>query len=421
MVNQELFEYIKNLKIIDTHEHLPAAEDKRDRDTDVLREYLAHYFSRDLISAGLKKDDYEKVMGRELSIREKWELVEPYWDVCRNTGYGRSLDIAVNELYNIEEINGSTINKLNDKFQKTLKQDNHFEKVLKEKCNIEISLLDGEFDSDEKFFRNVVRLDHFIYPQTGDTINQVEKNSGIKISSFEDWLQACRNFLQEMLDKGAVGLKSGLAYERSLNYERVSRDQAEQAFLKILENKISPDWGNQHFTPEKKFQDYMMHYILNLANKKHLTVQIHTGLQEGSGNMLTNSEPSLLNNLFIQYPDIKFDIFHIGYPYYRVLSALAKMFPNVYIDMCWAHIISPEAARDALSEYLDSVPANKISAFGGDYVFVDGVYGHQYLARQNVALVLTQKIDQGIMNLKRAKKIAEMLFYDNPKNIFQLG
>ena len=38
-----------------------------------------------------------------------------------------------------------------------------------------------------------------------------------------------------------------------------------------------------------------------------------------------------------------FDIFHIGYPYQQTLSALAKNFANVYIDMCWAHIISPDS------------------------------------------------------------------------------
>ena len=48
--------------------------------------------------------------------------------------------------------------------------------------------------------------------------------------------------------------------------------------------------------------------------------------------------------------------------------------------MCWAHMISPTASINALIEYLDSVPTNKNSAFGGDYRFVDGVYGHQYLA-----------------------------------------
>lgn len=418
--NKKLLDYIMNLKIIDTHEHLPLSEAKRDKDTDVLREYLAHYFSRDLISAGLKKEDYEKVMQKELNIKEKWKLVEPYWETCRNTGYGRSLDITVNELYDIDQIDGSTVEELDEKFQETLSRDNYFEEVLKGKCNIEISLLDGPPDCDDKYFKSVVRLDHFVYPKTGDTIRGVEKRTGIKITSLEDWLKACKIFLFDMLDKGAIALKCGLAYERSLNFARVSRSEAEKAFLQIIENKISPDWENQYFTPAKEFQDYMMHYILNIANNNQLTYQIHTGLLESSGNKITHTDPSLLNNIFIQYPDIKFDIFHIGYPYYQVLASLAKMFPNVYIDMCWAHIISPKAAREALAEYLDSVPANKISAFGGDYLFVDGVYGHQYLARRNVAMVLTEKINLGIIDINEAKRIARMLFYDNPKNIFEL-
>jgi len=74
--------------------------------------------------------------------------------------------------------------------------------------------------------------------------------------------------------------------------------------------------------------------------------------------------------------------------------------------MCWGHIISPEAARRALVEWLDAVPANKISAFGGDYCFVEGVYGHQWLARRNVAASLAQKVADGSMDLERAKEIA---------------
>ena len=36
---QEIFEYVKELEIIDSHEHLPHREDARDKDTDVLKEY----------------------------------------------------------------------------------------------------------------------------------------------------------------------------------------------------------------------------------------------------------------------------------------------------------------------------------------------------------------------------------------------
>jgi len=216
-------------------------------------------------------------------------------------------------------------------------------------------------------------------------------------------------------------LKTGLAYERTLKYERVSRSDAEGDFFKVFENKHIPEWHTEVFSVGRNFQDYMMHFILGLANKRHLTFQFHTGLQEGSGNIITNSDPSLLCNLFLEYPDVDFDILHIGYPYQQIVSVLAKTFPNVYIDMCWAHIISPTACVNTMVEWIDTVPLNKISAFGGDYNIIDAVYGHQQIARQNVAKALAIKIEEGVFDIGRAKEISRMFFVDNPIRIFKLG
>ena len=115
-----------------------------------------------------------------------------------------------------------------------------------------------------------------------------------------------------------------------------------------------------------------------------------------------------------------FDIFHIGYPYQNILTVMAKNFQNVYIDMCWAHIVSPNASVQALIEWIDTVPLNKISAFGGDYLFVDGVYGHQYLARMDVARALSAKIEEGLFDIGKAEEIARLFLYENPKKLFRL-
>jgi predicted TIM-barrel fold metal-dependent hydrolase len=165
----------------------------------------------------------------------------------------------------------------------------------------------------------------------------------------------------------------------------------------------------------------MMHFVLGILGRHQAVLQVHTGLQEGNGNLLANSDPLLLSNLFLAYPDLRFDLFHISYPWWNAAGALAKNFPNVFLDMCWAHIISPSASVAALEEWLDAVPWSKISAFGGDYCFVDGVYGHLVLARQNVALALARKVDGGVFGLDTAKRVARALFYDNPKEIFKLG
>ena len=138
------------------------------------------------------------------------------------------------------------------------------------------------------------------------------------------------------------------------------------------------------------------------------------------GHNLEDSNPMLLRNLFRKYPNLTFDIFHMGYPYERELIVLSKTHHNVYIDMCWAHIISPVASRNAFYEMLDVLPYTKILGFGGDYVFFDGVAGHITLAKQNICAVLTQKIQNNECDIELAEKILQSVLHDNAKRVFKL-
>ena len=412
----EIYEYVSSLDIIDTHEHLPQREELRPLDTDILREYLTHYFSCDLVSAGLTAKNLELSRDISLPILKRWDILEPFWNAARNTGYGVSLDIAVKELYGQNKICRETIEELNVSFLSSLKP-GHFEKTLKEKAKIKISLVDGCKGCsvcDTNFFRPVFRLDMYRGFAGKSAINKAREESGIPIVCFEDWLDATEKEMNRAIADGCVALKIGDAYSRSLYFPRVARKDAEEVFNQFYSGAISDLSSNQ------VFQNYMLHYVLMLANKRNLTVQIHTGLQEGNGNMIANSDPTLLNNLFLEYSDVVFDIFHMGYPFEHMMSALAKNFANVNIDMCWANIISPTACVNALVEWIDSVPVNKISAFGGDYCFVDGVVGHSRMARKNISKALSIKVDNDCFDIDRAKEISLMLFVKNPERIFKL-
>ncbi|MCK5852567.1 amidohydrolase family protein [bacterium] len=415
----KIYGFIKELEIIDTHEHLPPKEEQRDWNADVISEYFAQYIKDDLISSGMSTETHAKILDVNLPIIERWDLLEPYWNNCKDTGYATVVKIAARDLHGVNDISKNTIEQLNHSFKKALKPGN-FKKILKEKSKIKISLLDNHLDCDKSLFRNMVRFDHFVMPDSRETIRIIENSTDIKIHTFNDWLEACEISLNKAFENGVTGLKSALAYHRTLNYQRVTKTDAEKDFFDIFKSELYPDWSFCPVIVNKKFQDYMMHFILHHVNKLGVTYQFHTGLQAGNGNMINNSDPTLLSNLFLAYPEVKFDLFHIGYPFYQKIAALAKMFPNVYIDMCWAHIISPTASINALIEWLDSVPANKISAFGGDYGMVDMVYGHQYIARKNVAKALSIKVENENFDVDRAKEIAEMLFVKNPMNLFNL-
>jgi uncharacterized protein len=414
----ELLETINALQIVDTHEHLPM-ESARPKANDVLAEWLTHYFSCDLVSAGLSDKGLAEARDSSKDITARFRNIEPYWNAARSTGYGRSLEIAARDLYGVKKINASTIGKLNDAFVKAREKGGWYETVLKKKGKIALSIVDGNLDCDRHFFASVHRFDDMIAPRHRREIDAKAESLGVKVHTLADWKEAFRLEFDRVCQKGAVALKTGMAYHRSLRFEKVTEADAERAFNDLFSDWNSPAW---RFGPKAPLvlQDHLTHHLLKLADERGLTFQFHTGLQEGNGNIIYNANPALLSNLFLEYGNVKFDIFHMGYPYTMELSNLAKNFRNVFVDMCWGHIISPEAARRALVEWLDAVPANKISAFGGDYCFIDGVYGHQRIARENVAKALAQKVADGSFDLDRAKEIARWVFVDNPTRLFGL-
>jgi predicted TIM-barrel fold metal-dependent hydrolase len=266
-----------------------------------------------------------------------------------------------------------------------------------------------------------LRTDSFICPTHYADMRTEGMKVGIEVHTLADWMDVTRRHIEKHLNgrTRVVCLKCGLAYMRSLRFDKVTQADAEKAFNEFFCDGNLPD-KRRPIKAKKVFSDWMMHFICRVADDNRLVYQIHTGHHAGNGNIIYDSNPVLLSNLFLEYRNARFDIFHMGYPYIMELGNLAKNFRNVFIDMCWGHIISPEAAYRALVEWLDTVPANKISAFGGDYSIVDGVYGHQYLSRQNVARSLARKVTDGSFSLARAKEVALWLFVENPKRLFGL-
>lgn len=429
-LSEQIYRELLSIPVIDTHEHLSWNEAASyGENDDVLREYLIHYMRSDVVSAGLKQRQLDQVIDPKQPIAERWRIVEPYWEAARYTGYGRALDLSAEAIYGVPIINARTIEELNEKFLAQRKP-GHYARVLKELCHIETSLLDNweprpATEGEADLFKRIWQPQNYFAPyesDVSDVIAGAERRYGIHVRDLDGWLQALEADLDDILSLCGVRiLKTAIAYSRSLRFESVEYAKAKDLFADALKTMDTADEEKRNSIEfPTELQDFMMHSILKLANARNLTIQIHTGLLEGNGNTLSNSDPSLLNNLFLLYPDVDFDLFHISYPYQGIACALAKMFPNVTIDMCWAHIISPAASVAALDDFLDAIPYNKISAFGGDYVFVDGVYGHLELSRRDIAETLARKVERGIFSEEKAVDIARALYYDNPKRIFKL-
>jgi predicted TIM-barrel fold metal-dependent hydrolase len=111
---------------------------------------------------------------------------------------------------------------------------------------------------------------------------------------------------------------------------------------------------------------------------------------------------------------------HICYPYYEELLAVAKHWTNTCVDMCWSWIINPVAAKDFLKKFLVTAPANKILTFGGDYLYVEQVVGHAAIARQGIALALSELVEEGWLSLDNALELVDPIMHGNARRIFRL-
>ena len=113
-------------------------------------------------------------------------------------------------------------------------------------------------------------------------------------------------------------------------------------------------------------------------------------------------------------------MFHCGWPYVTEFEELGKSWPNVYLNQCWGHIISPEGARQQLSEMLECVPVNKIFAFGGDSQTLEQAIGHLEMAKENCAIVLAEKVLDGKYTEAEAIEFAKRILRTNSVEFFKL-
>ena len=422
---KELKQFVDRIKIVDTHEHLSQEPERLSQKVDLLATFFPHYASSDLRSAGMSEEALVKIRNPEISLDERWLIFEPWWEKIRNTGYARGLEIAARDLYEVDGISVETYRELSEKI-KQRNQKGLYDWVLKKSSGIDLSINDTiVYDVDKTFFRPVRRFSEFLYVRDRNTLEQLGKQVGGPIHTFRDMVSALESEFNKVQGK-IVGVKIGLAYTRPIHFEKTSFADAEKVFNQIYNiGNFKFNETPRGYTPDpldtdeyQIMQNLLVHKIIQEATKRNLPIQIHTGLQEGNENIVSNSHPELLTNLFMEYKEARFDVFHGGWPYCDELGAIAKNFPNVYIDMCWMHIISPSRSQTALSQWLDEVPANKILGFGGDYLFVEGVYGHSVIARKNVTKVLASKVNDGVYTLEEAKKYAQWILRENALLLF---
>lgn len=423
---KELKEMVDAIKIFDAHEHLMYESERRNTVVDFFIIFNA-YTVTGLIGSGLKDSDVKLLIDPHVGTERKWSIFYPYWEFIKHTSDADIIKITLSDIFGVDELTLNGIKKINESLE-AFKGQQYYKKILREKCKIEYILNDvdkleeygiSEIEPDYDYFLPVIRLDHMLDINSAERINQIEKENDICINRFSDFLQIIDDNFEKRKNK-IYALKTAVAYSRSLYFDFVSHSDAEKVFLKILglNNFTGRRNDSISLTEVKKLQDYLFHYLISKAIEYNLPVQIHTGILDDNSNDVRNSNPTHLTNLFLKYKNVIFDIFHIGYPYTDELITMVRMFPNVFINMCWIPQFSASLYENTLNLLLDIVPSNKIFGFGGDYLFVEGTYAAQKKVREIITRVLLKKVGNNNLSVEEANVLAERLLSKNAENIY---
>ena len=402
----QLIAAFTEIPVIDAHEHLPPEHVRTGKRVDVFT-LFSHYTHLDQTTAGLSEADYQRVHDPDLPLGLRWKLFAPILASIRYGSYARPAFIAAREFYGFDDINEETCQPLSEAMA-AANTEGIYRRVLVDKCGIKAALTQAaRTDYDDGLLIPLMPLDTYAGVSTWPQIAQ----RGIEVDeeapdSLDEYLQAIREGLRTWKKQNVVGLKMA-----SRTYGPPSRAQAFELF-ENLRNGSCPS------LPEMNpLRDFLMESMLDMAAEEGLVVAVHTGMW---GDFRT-LDPQHMIPIIQRHPATRFDVYHAGMPWVRETGVIGKNHANVWLNLCWCHIISPKMTRSLLDEWIDLVPINKIIGFGGDYGDpVEKVYGHLLMAREDIAYVLAGRIDEGLIDLDDALLLARKWFYENPKELYRL-
>ena len=400
---EKLMEVMWQMDIVDAHEHLPPEHVRTSGPVDALT-LFAHYTRTDLVTAGMQPEGYDRMLNPEIPLDERWQLIRPHLENIRYGSYARPAFLAAKEFYGFDDINDETYRPLSERMEAE-NTPGIYTRILRDKCNIRVALTQaGRTDYDGDLLVPLMPLDTYGMVSSAQDVEKRANQFGLSVKNLDGYLEVARKGVAQLKAEGAVGLKSVSRPNAAVN-----RQAAEEIFQNILKGQES---GNT-----QPLRDFLMHEMFDIAADLDMVVAVHTGMW---GDFRT-LDPKHFIPIFPQHPRTKFDVYHMGMPWVRETGVIGKNFPNVWLNICWCHIISPRMTCSALDEYIDMVPINKIIGFGGDYGRpVEKVYGHLLMALEDIAEVLGSRVDRGLMGFDDAVMIAQKWLHGNPKELYQL-
>ncbi|MGC4153386.1 MAG: amidohydrolase family protein [Propionicimonas sp.] len=278
----------------------------------------------------------------------------------------------------------------------------------------------GHYDTVRQFLAGSLTFEPGFWPQLGtlglhqfhdrDQLLQVSELAGVEINDLDSLSEAIARIVAECVSRGVVGYKDHRAYTAGLAFGVPDRRAAEQQLAALLR-------GEQSAEGALALSDYLFDRLIQLAADLSLPVALHTGYKQKDVDR--GASLQLMRPLLSRYPGVRFDVYHLNYPYLEDQLEVVKSHPNVYANCCWTHIIDPAYTVAFLKSAIGAIPANHIFGYGSDFaVLPEACVPHLELALGNIAEALAWAIRRRILSRSTALEIAQLWLHDNPAQVY---
>lgn len=428
---------ISSLALVDTHEHLfpedrwagdnvklieQMKDDGRpgwgDATPDILQDLFMNYVPADLEVAGATKEALERLFDPAAGdLESRFAGIRDAWQATQFTGYGEAVRLTAREVYGIDSLTTANLEAAQQKLEE-LRQPGERLRLLRDVAgldHVQIDNFEWACEPDES------GPDFFLYDLSwADLANGVVKvadvleETGIEVSTLDD----LRNALAEIFRRNApcaIAVKAQHAYWRTLHWEERSEDDAARALRAVLPG------GEVDEATRLALGDWCWARGVEHAIEHDLPFKLHTGHYAGAGYMqIDRVRAGNLCPLLARYPEARFVLMHTAYPYTDELVSIAKHYPNVWVDLCWAWSIDPYTSADFVRRFLHAVPSNKLFAFGGDTMWPTSAVAYSIQARRGVQRALEAEVAAGDLTEREAITVARRLMHDNQYACFDI-
>ncbi|MFC1735021.1 amidohydrolase family protein [Candidatus Hydrogenedentota bacterium] len=402
-IKAELMQHLESLEIIDSHEHLRPERERVGQDADVLT-LLSLYGWFEAVSAGMPVQEGESgfaehsFLDTDTPLEDRWARTWPYIQNIKFGDYYRPTAIAIKDIYGFDDLNESNYVAISERIQVENKP-GLYKRILRERARIKTCLVQNrmiEGQDPPELFTPVFCDHNSLEFWNGAFILDFEKRYDTSITDLDTYLEVFMRYLAEIRNQGAVGFKSAA-------WQLVEPDMetARKTFASVLQGGPG----------DAVLKSTILDAVFKKAEEWDWPIPVHCGVW----NDYRIFDPKNMIDTVMKYPNVRFNLYHLGMPYVRDCIFIAKNFPNVFLDLCWCYVVSQNMTRRAINEILDTVPVNKVIGFGGDYVMaVENVYGHLVMARETMAEALSERILRGKLDVDGAKRVTGLWLHDNP-------